>query len=245
MANETKKEGGKNGVAREASSPEIKKSSPGKEASSPEIKKSSSAPFDVSSVLFFDIDTQKDFMEENGANPVKDAAEILEPIRKLIRFTREYDGAVVSLKIIFPAAHNFGRQTPHCVAGTPGCGKIEASLFPKIKRVRWGEPGAKIAAGIQVIFERVMLNPWQMPGWKELIASTQARTAIVFGVSTTSTLRDLVVGLRDQEFSVLIVSDAVAPRRGKNVDTALNDMLDSGAEVVNLDSLLSGSVQVI
>src|SRR4051812_44515740 len=79
-------------------------------------------------LVFVDIDTQRDFLEPDGALFVPGATAIVPNLARLTRFARERVITVLATG----CAHRAGDPElttfpPHCMIGTPGQGRIDAT----------------------------------------------------------------------------------------------------------------------
>ena len=221
----------------------------GSRDSTPQSEKKSStpgAPFDVERVALIDVDMQHDFVTGSGAHAVREAAEIVEPAKKLIRFAKEHGISTLSTKLVYPKDHAFGKSQPYCVEGSEGSRKIDECMYPKTRRVIFtAETKANLFTGDQIIFERAVDNPLMAEDFTALLKQIMDRTAIVFGAPLHTTVKQVVIGLRNLQIPTLVASDVVAPRSGKNVEKAIEEMLEAGAEMITSENLLSGCVQIL
>ena len=77
---------------------------------------------------FWDVDTQRDFIDEDGRLAVPGAAEIVPNLRKLTDFATGHGIPIVaSADAHSPDDPEFEQFPPHCVAGTAGEEKIAAT----------------------------------------------------------------------------------------------------------------------
>ena len=82
-------------------------------------------------VVFFDVDTQADFMNPTGSLYVKGAETIVPNLKKLMDFARANNIPVLSSADAHaPDDPSFSEWPPHCVVGTPGQFRIPETSFP-------------------------------------------------------------------------------------------------------------------
>ena len=82
-------------------------------------------------LVFFDVDTQLDFMRPTGKLPVPEAEQIVPNLARLMNWARENDLPVISTADAHqPDDPEFKIWPPHCVIGTAGQGRIPETLLP-------------------------------------------------------------------------------------------------------------------
>jgi nicotinamidase/pyrazinamidase len=82
--------------------------------------------------VFFDIDTQLDFLYPAGALYVPGAERVVPAIARLNRYAAAHGIPVISTTDSHPENDpEFRSWPPHCVAGTTGQHKVEATLLDK------------------------------------------------------------------------------------------------------------------
>jgi len=144
--------------------------------------------------VFFDIDTQIDFLYPAGALYVPGAERIVGSVAELNRRA--------PLVISTMCAHaeddpEFKLYPHHCVAGTAGQLKPAATLLDRSDAAR------------QVILEKQELNCFTNPRLDALLAEIQPERAVVYGVVTELCVRFAAFGLLQRGKRVEIVTDAV------------------------------------
>ena len=142
--------------------------------------------------VFFDIDTQIDFLYPAGALYVPGAERVVPNIARLNHWAVSRGIKLVSTV----DAHReddpeFRAWPPHCVVGTPGQLKPAATL-----------------AG-QIIFEKQTTNVFDAPGIATLLEGLQADRYVVYGVVTEICVAHAARGLLHTGKPVAIVTDAV------------------------------------
>ncbi len=186
-------------------------------------------------LIFFDVDTQNDFMNADGALYVPDA-EFLKPILKeLTQFALKNDipirGSVDSHSEEDAEFTVNGGPFPfHCMAGSEGQKKISETLTGKetyvddsLSPLDWGWASGVICRyshkglGDHLIFEKqtydVMTNQTLQRAKKDLdwrISQKEVDiTAIVYGVATDYCVKAAALGLRGLGMEVCVVEDAI------------------------------------
>ncbi len=160
--------------------------------------------------VFFDIDTQNDFMLPSGALYVPGAEAILPVIAHLNRYAADHGIVVVS----DTDAHDendpeFRQWPPHCVAGTIGQQKPAETLLER-RTVIPTTPGVcEIDGAQQIIVQKQDLDVFTNPNLPKLLSRLNASRYVVYGVVTEYCVRCAVLGLLKTGKPVELVTDAI------------------------------------
>lgn len=184
-------------------------------------------------MIFFDIDTQHDFMDESGALAVPAAAAIKPNLERLLRLAGERQFATISSRCAHePGDAEFEIFPPHCLEGMPGAERIFAALpaLPRSEVAVDAPPdrSAVIEAGQHYVvkkkafdlFSNAWLNDLRVRG---VFANQEC---VVFGVATDYCVRAAALGLAEAGARVLLVEDAV---RGVAPDTTAQTLVEMRA----------------
>ncbi len=196
-------------------------------------------------IAFFDVDTQKDFMEPTGALYVKGAERLGDNLSALTRHARAKGIPLVASADAHAAQDpEFKQFPPHCVAGTPGQGKVAATtvagtrVIPN-RPVAEAELDAAAQAG-EVLFEKVHFDAFTNPNLERYLRKLGAEEFVVYGVATDYCVRAAVLGLRARGFRVRLVTDAIAAVAPDTEALALAEMRAAGAAIVTTADVLRG-----
>lgn len=163
--------------------------------------------------LYFDIDTQIDFMFPAGALYVPGAEKLLPRIAQLNREAVASGGKVISTTDAHAEDDPEFKQWPHhCVKGTVG----------QLK------PAALLVGDGQIILEKVHLSLFTNPDADALIKSFDPEECIVYGVVTELCVRECAVGLRQRGYKVTILPEAIQSLNQAEADRFLRDFGGSG-----------------
>ena len=176
--------------------------------------------------LYFDIDTQIDFMFPAGALYVPGAEKLLPLIATLNRAAVAGGGKVISTT----CAHTeddpeFKVWPPHCVVGTAGQAKPCALLLG-------GSDG-------QIILEKQQLNLFTNPRTDELIKALAPEECIVYGVVTEYCVSLAAKGLLQRGRRVSIVEDAIETLDATAGVKAMAALAQLGAKVTTTDAAIA------
>ncbi len=180
--------------------------------------------------VFFDIDTQLDFMYPGGALYVPGAENILPLIAKLNR--------AAPLVISTMDAHTeddpeFQIFPHHCVAGTLGQHKPLETLLETRLLVPARPEGAR-----QLILEKQKLDCFSSPHLRPLLAELDADRYVVYGVVTELCVRCAALGLLKTGHRVEIVTDAIRPLNEVDSENMLGGFRAAGGHLTTSSELL-------
>ena len=174
--------------------------------------------------VFFDVDTQLDFMYPAGALYVPGAETIVDKIAALNRYAGR-NGIVVISDVDAHAEDDPEFQTwpPHCVAGTLGQQKPAMTLLDK-RIVIPNVPTDLALDGVQqILLEKQTLDCFSDVNLPGLLERLGAERYVVYGVVTEICVKLAAFGLLKTGKRVELVTDAV---RSLN-DAAAADMMDA------------------
>jgi len=182
------------------------------------------------STAFIDIDTQLDFLYPAGALYVPKAERIVPEIARLNRFAASSGIPLVSTA----DAHSetdpeFRMWPPHCVAGTWGQRKPEATLVDKRVVVPNRLELPDLAGAKQIIIEKQTVDAFQAPNFQRVLDRLGAEHCVVYGVVTEVCVLHAVRGLLRTGRKVTVVSDAIETLKAEAAQQALAEMCSGGA----------------
>jgi nicotinamidase/pyrazinamidase len=160
--------------------------------------------------VFFDIDTQLDFMVPAGALYVPGADSILDRIAVLNRYAASQGIRVISTT----DAHSeddpeFKVWPHHCVLGTKGQQKCAVTLLEK-RLVIPNAPCTPAIEGVQqIIVEKQTIDVFSNVNLPAILIELGARRYVVYGVVTEICVRTAVAGLLRTGARVEVITDAV------------------------------------
>ena len=160
--------------------------------------------------VFFDIDTQIDFLYPAGALYVPGAEGLLPALARLNRYAAAHGIPVVST--MDAHAENdpeFRDWNAHCVVGTPGQQKPAQTLLER-RVVIPTAPGEYAVEGAeQIIVEKQALDLFSNPNLPVLLERLRAERCVVYGVVTEYCVRCALMGLLATGQRVEVVTDAI------------------------------------
>ncbi len=186
-------------------------------------------------VVFFDVDTQVDFMRPTGNLYVNGAEEIIPNLKTLIDFARAHRIPVISSADAHPPDDpSFAEWPPHCVVGTPGQLRIPETSFPSSiiianRRRRFHTPHEWVG---QLIVEKQEYDATTNVNFDTILLSLGERRFVVFGVATEYCIRSTALGLRKHRKKVDLVTDAIKEIRPEDGRKAIEEMAAAGVRLV-------------
>lgn len=142
--------------------------------------------------VFFDVDTQLDFLFPAGALYVPGAEQIAPALAALTNFAQEQEIPIVSsMDTHLENDLEFKQWTPHCVRGTQGWQKYTRTL-----------------AG-QTFFEKSRIDFFDDERLTRVLDELKADRFVVYGLVTEYCVRSAAFGLLKRNAQVQLVTDAV------------------------------------
>src|SRR5438876_1480552 len=201
-----------------------------------------------SDVIFWEVDTQADFMLPGGKLYVPGAEKLLPNIRKLTDAARRGGVFLVSHGCFHPANDpEFKQFPPHCVKGTVGAEFVPEALAEKFVRVE-NDGRAKLPEHLskyqQIILEKQTLDIFESRHAEELVERLgNAGEFVVFGVVTEYCVSLAVRGLLKRKRRVAVVGDAIETLAPEVGNQTLAELQSLGAKLVTTDEILDKLTQ--
>jgi nicotinamidase/pyrazinamidase len=181
----------------------------------------------LSKIIFWDIDTQQDFMKKDGRLYVPEAEEIIPNLDKLMRYARSKHIPIFgSQDCHSPSDAEIREQgfdyektfPPHCIEGTPGQEKIKETkalhpLYIGIKPLQQKELKKMSATHEgEIILQKQQFDVFTNPNTETLLDIVMPEVIVVFGVALDVCDAHAIHGfLKRGNIEVYLVIDAVKP----------------------------------
>ena len=196
-------------------------------------------------LVFFDVDTQVDFMRPEGRLYVPGAERIVLNLERLMKCARANDVPVISSADAHsPDDPEFGTWLPHCVIGTAGQQRIPETMLPEPVIIPC-RPGAfqppERRVG-QFIVEKPTYSVQDNPNFDALLQALGVRRAVVFGVATEFCVLASALAMRQRGVKVDVVVDAIKSITEDGGGEAVTKMEAAGVRMVTTEQACS-SVQ--
>jgi nicotinamidase/pyrazinamidase len=192
------------------------------------------------STVFFDIDSQLDFLYPAGALFVPGAGRIVPAISRLNHFAASRGIPVVSTT----DAHTeddpeFAAWPPHCIAGTTGQHKAGPTLLERRVVVPNRECSLALEGAQQIIVEKQTVDGFQAPNLERVVARLGAERCVVYGVVTEICVRFAALGLLKLGKKVTLVTDAVESLAAEDSRRALEEIRSSGGLLASVSEIVA------
>ncbi len=191
-------------------------------------------------VIFWDVDTQTDFMLPGGRLYVPGAETLIPNLKLLTDQARKNRVFLVSDACVHTADDpEFERFPPHCVRGTTGAEIIPetvADRFLILPNRREATVPNDLSPYQQVILEKQTLDVFDNPHTETVIERLKQFTDadaefVVFGVVTEYCVRCAAKGLLGRGRRVALVQDAIRTLKAEDGESALAEMQAMGARM--------------
>jgi nicotinamidase/pyrazinamidase len=195
------------------------------------------------SVVFWEVDTQADFMLPGGALYVPGAEKTIPNLKRLVDAARSGHVFLVSSACHHatddPEFKTFG---PHCIRNTPGARIVSEGLTDNPLRVSnaatfdWPRDLNSLQ---QVIFEKQQLDVFTNPQADALVERLGDVRYVVFGVVTEYCVGLAAKGLLQRGHRVSMVKDAIETLDVKAGTGVLDELKALGADLITTDEALA------
>ena len=202
-------------------------------------------------IIFWEVDTQRDFMLPGGKLYVPGAEMRIPNMRRLVDAARAGRVLLVSDACVHaPDDPEFAQFPPHCVRGTQG-----AEIVPELLAERYVRIASSFGAHLpedpfawqQIVLEKQMLDVFTNPQTEKLVERLAPLHSVgkggdveffVFGVVTEYCVRLAAKGLLDRGRRVGVVTDAIEALDPAAGISALDELDQLGAHFVTTSEAL-------
>jgi nicotinamidase/pyrazinamidase len=193
--------------------------------------------------IFFDIDSQLDFLYPAGALYAPEAERIVPAIAHLNRYAAAHGIPVVSTV----DAHTendpeFQVWPHHCVKGATGQHKAEGTLLERRVVVPNGECDLRIEGAQQIIVEKQTVDVFQAKNLGRVVDALAGDAFVVYGVITEFCVLYTVRGLFRTGKPVTVVTDAVETLRAEDSKRALAEVQAGGGKLATVADVCGSTV---
>lgn len=191
--------------------------------------------------VFVDVDSQLDFLYPAGALYVPKAERIVPAIARLNRFAAAHGVPVISTTDAHAESDpEFSQWPPHCVAGTWGQRKAEATLLERRVVVPNRDCQVALEGAQQIVVEKQTVDAFLARNLPRVIAALDAGRFVVYGVVTEICVLYAARGLLKLGRPVTIVTDAVETLGEAASRQALDELRAAGVTLATVSEILAG-----
>ena len=186
-------------------------------------------------ILFWNVDTQKDFCNKGGALYVEGVKAIKPTLKKLTELARKYKIQVVNTADWHNESDEEISSNPdfkntfplHCVANTTGAEFIEETLHEKIiyeVGIIDSEPDPIIKDIPEIVIRKDKFDVFEGNKWTEkVLEMLEPKIVIVYGVATNVCVDLAVKGLASRGYKVVVVKDAIKELPGTDISAIIEN----------------------
>ncbi len=195
-------------------------------------------------VIFWEVDTQRDFMLPGGKLYVPGAERLLPNIERLTDTARQGKVFLVSHGCYHVKDDpEFSTFPPHCIKGTPGAGFVPEALTERVLTVA-NDPSVvlphDLSAYQQILLEKQTLDIFASEHADELVAKLpRDGQFVVFGVVTEFCVRLAVKGLLDRGRRVSVVRDAIETLNPQDGQRTISNLQARGVQFITTNQALA------
>jgi nicotinamidase/pyrazinamidase len=204
-----------------------------------------------SKVVFWEVDTQADFMLPGGKLYVPGAERLLPNIRRLTDAARQGRVFLVSHGCFHSKDDpEFQTFPPHCIKGTAGSAYVPEALTEKVLTIP-NEPTAALPRDLfsaqhlsgqyqQILLEKQTLDIFESRHAGELVKRLgDGVEFVVFGVVTEYCVRFATKGLLERGRRVSVVKDAIETLKAEDGQRTVAEVQALGAKFITTDQALA------
>jgi nicotinamidase/pyrazinamidase len=195
-------------------------------------------------IVFWEVDTQADFMLPGGKLYVPGAERLLPNIRRLTDAARQGHVFLVSHGCYHTKDDpEFKTFPPHCVKGTTGSNYVPEALADKVVTVP-NEATATLPSDLsqyqQIHLEKQTLDIFESRHAGELVKRLgDEKEFVVFGVVTEYCVRLATKGLLERGHRVAVVKDAIETLKAEDGERTVAELQALGAKFITTDQALA------
>jgi nicotinamidase/pyrazinamidase len=209
--------------------------------------------YGMTGIVFWDVDTQYDFIYPDGKLYVRGSDEIVQNLERLTRYARKHGVQVIG-EVDY---HSFEDEEisekpdfsstfpPHCIAGTAGQRKIEATKPLKPLWIDFTMQGEDLEARVlshkgEIFFRHRSLDVFSNPNVDRVLNVLKPAEIVLYGVALDYCDAYAIDGLLDRGYRVYLVTDAVKPIRKERSVDLMARWIERGVQIVTTTGVVEG-----
>ena len=209
-------------------------------------------------VVFWDVDTQHDFMHADGKLYVPGAESIIPNLKRLTDYAHQHGIRIVASADDHVPGHreladapDF-RETfpPHCMRGTPGQRKIPETALrdPLVIEPDAGDPnqvGKRVREhGGDVLLNKHWFDVFTNANVEAVINALKPRTIVLYGVATDVCNKYALEGLmsRHPEIRLFAVEDAMKAIDPDRQEHLLKEWGEEGVRIISTNEIIEDGI---
>ena len=208
--------------------------------------------------IFWDVDTQHDFIMPDGRLYIKGAETILPRLQALTGFARDKGVPLLGSVDYHTEKDSEISETPdfretfppHCLVGSPGQEKVEATRpkdplwidsRPEDKEALKQRVRQHLDRGGEVLFRKQRFDVFSNPNVDTVLEAVRPDRIVVYGVALDVCDRYAIEGLLDRKrYRIALVQDAARAIRPEEGERLVVDWGSRGVCMMTTDQIIGG-----
>lgn len=194
-------------------------------------------------LVFIDVDTQRDFLEPEGALYVHGSEAIRPNLARLTEHARRQGIPILATA----CAHTVDEEAPepfppHCLVGTRGQERVAETAWQGGGVVGVGGRLAAVDIPAHLTLEKARYDVFSHPEAESIVGRLGAdgATFVVYGVATDYCVKAAVLGLRGLGYPVAVVVDAIRAVDPAAEPGVLGEFVARGVVLTSVDAVCRG-----
>jgi nicotinamidase/pyrazinamidase len=209
-------------------------------------------------VIFWDVDTQYDFMKADGKLYVPDAETLIPNLKRLTDYAHARGILIVASADDHVPGHRELSDTPnfkdtfpsHCMRGTPGQQKIPETALrnPLVIEPEPADPGVlkdRVRAHRgDILFHKHWFDVFSNPNVEPVVAVLDPDDIVLYGVALDVCDRYAIEGLlqRRPASRIFAVTDAMKPIDREAAEHLLKEWGEEGVRLIRTEEVVEGGL---
>lgn len=190
--------------------------------------------------IFWDVDTQRDFLEPDGKLYVPGSEAIVKNLASLTRWAADHSVLVIaSADAHHPNDPEFQDWPPHCLVGTRGQHKIPETTLPR----QYVIPNRRVQLPTdytgyqQLVIEKQELDVFTNPNTSALLAQLGQPEVVLYGVVTELCVALAARQLLRRGCTVTLVRDAVQALDEAKARQLFEEVIGLGGSLIDTGNI--------
>ncbi|HIH42563.1 TPA: cysteine hydrolase [Candidatus Woesearchaeota archaeon] len=195
--------------------------------------------------IFFDVDTQHDYLSEASNKVIKNSSQIKKNLAKLTQYAIENDIKILGSVDVNSNTDNnkFNINETDIITSRNKISEtfVQGTIFVPNRKVSEEIISKAIKSGYPVLVEKQAYSCFQNQNTEIIvnkIIENNISQAIVYGVATEYCVKEAVLGLLSRGIKVYVVKDAIGAINESAGIVALKEMKEAGATLVKSKDVL-------
>jgi nicotinamidase-related amidase len=193
--------------------------------------------------VVIDVNTQRDFLSSDGVLPIKDRQNVLDRIKELVEWAKDYRLPVISLVDAHRPNGQYIRSPLFpCIEGTLGQQKMPFTLLSKRYTLEHDAspalPENLLENYLQIVIHKRTNDVFTNPKADRLFSWLQTKRFVIFGVGAERAVKSLVLGLLSRGQQPIVVPDACGSWDEEAASLALRQVEAKGTVILNSQDVL-------